>query len=244
MTQRNLLLAGAASLTVVALVALPVNAQNLPRYSTPEEHAQTETLNADQASVPGIVVASDPAAEANYRAAKAAHDAALAQQQTAQSQYNDQLKDYAQKSNQYTEERRQYQDRVDTYEVQSGQYEDAPSVVIVDDPPLASATVEPPVVEEHHVLVYPDRSSLVHLDDLANPDEEIGGVAVEDRFGNVVGRFRHMTLQDEGAEKAVITLHNNKSVAVREDHLRFDPDRAIVVADIGFDELNRLPARF
>jgi hypothetical protein len=42
----------------------------------------------------------------------------------------------------------------------------------------------------------------------------------------------------------VITLHNNKTVAVQEDHLRFDPNHSVVVADLSFDELNRMPARF
>jgi hypothetical protein len=53
-----------------------------------------------------------------------------------------------------------------------------------------------------------------------------------------------MTYQDGGREKAVITLNNNKSVAVADDHLRLDPDRDTVVADLTYDELNSMPARF
>jgi len=234
-------------LAVAALSTVPVNAQSFPRYSTPEEHAQTETLNADQASTPGIIVVPDAAADANYQAALAQHDANVAQQK---SQYDAQIQDYQQKNNQYTEQSKDYRARVDNYAKQYNTYEDqaadyaaSPPVVVVNDPPDV-VVVDPPVVEERHVLVYPDLSSLVHLDDLGNPDQEIAGIAVEDRFGNVVGHFRHMTFQDQGTEKAVITLHNNKSVAVLEDHLRFDPDHSVVVADLSFDDLNRMPARF
>jgi len=259
MTIRNLLLGGAASLAVAALAAAPLNAQSLPRDSTPAEHAATESLNADQASVPGIIVPPpDPVAQANYQAALNSHNATVAQQQ---SQYDAQLKDYQQKNSQYTEQAKTYQDQSANYQAELA---NPPSVVIVNDPPPtevivqdppareviihdpppAVVTVAPPIVEERHVLAYPDMSALVHLGDLGNPDQEIAGVAVEDRFGSLIGHFRHMSFQDSGIEKAVITLHNNKSVAVDEDHLRFDPAHAIVVADMSFDELNRMPARF
>ena len=269
MTLRNLLLGGAASCAVVALTAGPLSAQNLPRYSTPEEHAVTESLNSEQASVPGIIIPDDSAAQANYQSALASHDAMVARQQA---QYDAKLNDYQQRNSQYTEQAKTYQDQSASYQAELA---NPPSVVIVDDPPLGSVIVQdpppatvtvappvveerhvivrerapavvvaPPVVEERHALVYPDTGALVHLGELANPDEEIGGAPVQDRLGNTVGHFRHMTFQDGGTEKAIITLHNNKSVAVLEDHLRFDPDHSVVVADMSFDELNRMPARF
>ena len=249
MNIRNMLLGGAASFAVAALTAAPLNAQSLPRYSTPEEHAATESLNSEQASVPGIIIPpQDPAAQANYQSALASHDAMVAQQK---SQYDAQLKDYQQKNSQYTEQSKTYQDQSASYQAQLA---NPPSVVIVDEPPATSVIVQepapaatvvvPPVVEERHVLVYPDMSALVQLGAVIDPDVAIAGAAVEDRAGNVIGHFRHMTFQDEGAPKALITLHNNKTVAVHEDDLRFDPDHGIVVADLSFDELNRMPARF
>ena len=66
---------------------------------------------------------------------------------------------------------------------------------------------------------------------------------VEDRAGHRVGHFRHLTFQD-GREEAVITLHNNKTIVLDDEHLRFDPVKDVVVADLSFNELNRLPARF
>jgi hypothetical protein len=82
------------------------------------------------------------------------------------------------------------------------------------------------------------------LRDVRNPDREIAGLPVADRGGVVVGHFRHMTYQDGGRERAVITLNNNKTIAVADDHLRLDPDRDTVVADLTYDELNSMPARF
>ena len=38
-------------------------------------------------------------------------------------------------------------------------------------------------------------------------------------------------------------LRNNKSVAIDDGHLRFDSDRNMVVADMSFDELNRMQER-
>ena len=261
MTLRNLLLGGAASFAVVVLATAPIAAQSYPRTSTPEEHAVTETLNSEQASVPGIIIPPpDPVAESNYQAALNSHDVTVAQQQ---SQYDAQLRDYQQKNSQYTEQARTYQDQSADYRAELANppssvvivndpppaevivQDPAPSrEIIVQDPPPAVVTVAPPVIEERHVLAYPDLNALVHLDALADPDTQIAGVAVQDRLGNLVGHFRHMSVQDQGIEKGVITLRNNKTVAVQEDHLRFDPNHAIVVADLSFDELNRMPARF
>jgi hypothetical protein len=122
-------------------------------------------------------------------------------------------------------------------------YRNPPVVVeehhVIDSP--AVVTVEP----REHRLDFPGHDrSLVNFDDIANPDREIGGTAVEDRAGHFVGRFQYLTFQDRGHEKAVITLRNNKSIAIDDDHLRFDSDRDTVIADMSFDELNRMPARF
>ena len=86
--------------------------------------------------------------------------------------------------------------------------------------------------------------TIIDIDALGNPDRELEGMPIQDRFGNLVGHFRRLTVQDRGHEKAVITLYNDKTVVIEEDHLRFDPNNAMVVADLSYDELNRYPARF
>jgi len=111
---------------------------------------------------------------------------------------------------------------------------------------------QPAIFEEHHVIV--DQPAVVTvappfpgkpLIDLNHVDErDIAGLPVADRGGLVVGHFSRMTYQDGGRQKAVITLNNNKTVAVTDDHVRLDPDRNMVVADLTYDELSSMPARF
>src|SRR5882724_5060827 len=109
MMMRNLVLGSVASFAVAGFLSVPVNAQYLPRYSTPEEHAQTERLNAQQATAPSIVITVNPADDAAYRSALAAHDAALAQQRSAEAQYNAQVQDYQQKNGAYADQKKDYQ---------------------------------------------------------------------------------------------------------------------------------------
>jgi len=58
------------------LAVAPGYAQSLPRYPTPDEQAQTEALNAQQASVPAtttVIVAANPT-DPGYSAAIAQHN--------------------------------------------------------------------------------------------------------------------------------------------------------------------------
>jgi hypothetical protein len=234
MKNHNLVLGSVASFAVAGalLTAAPSFAQGYPRESTPAERAATESLNAQQASQPDVVVAvrTDDRVPADI----AAYNAQVAQANAnAQAQYNAQLKDYQDKKSAYDAQAQTYQQRLGDYQ---DQLANPPVVVeehhvIVDEP--AVVTVEPP---------FPGRP-LLDLNDLDNPSS-IGGLPVADRAGVVVGHFRNMTYQDEGRPKGVITLNNNKMVAVGDEHLRLDPDRDTVVADLTYDELNNMPARF
>jgi hypothetical protein len=227
MAQRNLFLRGAASLALIfGMLSAPANAQ--------DEASDT-----------------------------AAYDAAV-------SQYNNQLKDYQDKAAAYERQRQAYQAQAETYNARTGIYGDrvatyADRVTTYADAPAADVTIAPrdrvviedryappadrvviaPAPRERVVLGFPaGHDRLLDIDALRNPDRELAGMPIEDRFGNLVGHFRRLSIQDGGREKAVLTLHNNKSVAVEEDHLRFDPNRSMVVADLSYDQLNRYPARF
>jgi hypothetical protein len=239
MSNRNLVLGSAASLAMAsALFAAPCFAQSQLRYSTPSEQAQTDSLNAREASEPGIIVSPAITVSESNAADVAAYNASVAQENAqAQAQYEAQLKDYQDKKSTFEAQRRAYRQELNTYQNPPVVLEE--HRVIVDSP--AVVTVEP----REHRLDFPGRDrSLVSFDDIANPDREIGGTAVEDRAGHLVGHFRYLTFQDRGHEKAVIMLRNNKSIAIDDDHLRYDSDRDTVVADMSFDELNRMPARF
>ena len=243
MTNRNLVLSGAA-LAGVLLATVPSMAQKLPRESTPAERAATEQLNEQQASQPDVIVG--VRTEDRVPADVAAYNAQVAQSNAqSQAQYDAQLKDYQQKKQTYEQQHQNYQQQLGAYQ---DQLANPPPVVVeehhvvVHDAPVVVEERAPVVVEEHAVP-FPGRN-LVDLHDLANPDRDIGGLPVADRAGVIVGRFGHMTYQDGGREKAVITLNNNKSVAITGEHLRLDPNRDTVLADLTFDELNSMPARF
>jgi hypothetical protein len=248
MSQRNLVLGSVASLALASalLAVAPGYAQSLPRYPTAAEEAQTDALNAQQASAPAtttVIVAANP---------DSGYSAAIAQQSAAQSQYNAQLKDYQDRASAYEKQKQDYQAQVESYKgehtlyrAQASDYAEdeheydraageAPAAVIVA-PPDERGLAPPATVIVH--------GRLVDFDDLRDPDSELAGLPIEDRAGYLVGHFRHMTHQD-GREEAVITLHNNKSVVLDDEHLRFDPVKDVVVADLSFNELNSMPARF
>jgi hypothetical protein len=233
MSQRNLVLGSVASLALTgAILAIaPGYAQSLPRYPTPDEQAQTEALNAEQASAPSTTTVIVP-------------------NSAAQAQYDAQLKDYRDRADarlkEYQEKTGAYEKQKQDYETLLNRYEDEHSATaVVVTPPAAEVIVAPPkgevVVTAPASVIVHDR--LVNFDELRDPDRELAGVPVEDRAGYLVGHFRHMTYE-ERTEGAVITLRNNKTVVVDDEHLRFDPVNDVVVADLSLNELNSMPARF
>jgi hypothetical protein len=244
MRNGNLLLGSVACLSIA--LASPSFAQSLPRYSTPQEQAQTDSLNAQQASEPGIILSVPATPPATNPADIAAYNAAVMEQNAqAQARYEAQLKDYHNKKNAYDAEKQGYQQQLDSFQNRAQAYGDQ-TRAFADrraDFDRDSGAVAVTVAPVARALDFPDRP-LVDIGDVVDPDSELSGVPVEDRGGYRIGRFSHVTRQDGGPEKAVITLRNNKSVAVYDDHLRFDPDREMVVADLTFDELNNMPARF
>jgi hypothetical protein len=248
--QRNLVLGSVASLALASalLAVAPGYAQSLPRYPTAAEEAQTDALNAQQASAPAtttVIVAANPV--------DPTYSAAIAQQSAAQSQYNAQLKDYQDRASAYEKQKQDYQAQVESYKGEHTLYRAQASDYAEDEHDYDRATGEAPATvvvapPADEVILAPPATVIVHdrlvdFDDLRDPDSELAGLPIEDRAGYLVGHFRHMTYQD-GREEAVITLHNNKSVVLDDEHLRFDPVKDVVVADLSFNELNSMPARF
>jgi len=232
MKNHNLVLGSVASFALVGavLATAPSVAQSLPRESTPAERAETESLNAQEASQPGVVVTTHQEDVAAYNAQVAQNNAA------AQARYNSQLRDYQDKKQAYEQQNQLYQQQLGEYAAEVAN----PPVVVEEHHVIVH---DAPVITEEHIVPFPGRA-LIDLRDIDNPDREIAGLPVADRAGVVVGHFRHMTHQDAGREKAVITLNNNKTVAVTDEHVRLDPARNTVVADLTYDELNTMPARF
>jgi hypothetical protein len=226
MITRNFVLAGVASLALAGafFAATPGFAQDF-------ETVETDRLNTDQATLPPAPSPED----------KAAYEAALAQHSQAQTQYDAQLQDYQARQRAYSDAKQNYDTRTEAYAAQSNIYQDEAAHYDADRGAFDGTVV----IDGPDRFGYPDgHTRLWELGVLENPDREIGGVPVEDRAGHVVGHFRRMTFRDDNIPKAVITLNNNKTIILDEDHFRYDPDDIVVVADMDFDELNSMPARF
>ena len=122
-----------------------------------------------------------------------------------------------------------------------------PVVREVIERPLASETIVAantvPVVSDEWVTIYPHHERLVVFNSISNPDVALRGIPVMDRSGNMVGTFSHMTVQHNGMSQALITLKDNKTVAVADQHLRIDPTANIVVADLSYGQMDSMPAQ-
>lgn len=146
MSQRNFVLGSVASLALAGgmLAAAPGYGQALPRYPTPDEQAQTQALNAEQASAAAattvIVAANPPDPDSS---------AVIVQNSAAQAQYDAQLKDYRDRADARL---RDYQDKTSAYEKQRRDYDtlldryeqDHSGTAVVVAPPAAELVVAPP----------------------------------------------------------------------------------------------------
>lgn len=162
MLKKNLVLGGVATVALVAAsAAFAQSPPQYPDYSLPWEVAQTQQLNAQQASEPGIiastvtpsttaVVASNSSAadvEA-YNQALAAQQSAAQQAADQQSQYQQQWNDYQQKLSDYNARMAALQAAPAASETVVASAEPVGSTVIASAPVVTSETVGAPVVRE------------------------------------------------------------------------------------------------
>jgi hypothetical protein len=107
--------------------------------------------------------------------------------------------------------------------------------------PVQTTTRSVPVTQDEWVAIYPrGYKRLVIIESTGEPS--LRGVPVMDAMGNMVGNFRHLTMQD-GVPESIIALNNQKTVAVPDHDLRYDPLANTVVADLTDNQLDSMPAR-
>jgi len=97
-------------------------------------------------------------------------------------------------------------------------------------------------VTDQWVAIYPHHERLVVVETVNNPDSSLHGASVMDRNGTMVGTFQHMMTGAGGIPEAVITLSDNRTVAVSDRHLRFDPAAKMIVADLSFRQMDEMPS--
>jgi len=254
MTTSTKVLGGVASFVLLSAMGAvgPVLAQGLSE-STPEEMAQTMTLNEEELGQSGMLGQMNAMIASNEISNQSAYSAAQMQFNEAQARYKQQVDEYDKQLKDYQAQNQSFEQQTSDFNAARSDYATTsappvasttpPSDVIESSPDARVVAEAPPVVAEQGLaLVYPD-TTLVHLGSLAQPDIDIAGAPVEDRLGQPVGHFNHMTYADEGRAEAVISLTSRKMIALPEDHLRFDTGRSVVVADLTFDELKRMPGR-
>lgn len=93
-------------------------------------------------------------------------------------------------------------------------------------------------VTDQWVRIYPHHERLIVFSTIPG-STSMSGAQVMDSSGQVVGTFNHMT---GDASAAVITLNDNRTIAVSNTNLRYDPTANIVVADLSYSQMDAMPA--
>jgi len=220
---RKIALGSAASLAFVAatIAALPSFAQsNYPRQSTPVERSRTQDLNRN--ATDGSVVRSE---QEDYEAVKSRYD-------EAQARYARELEEYNAKIGAYQNQREDYQEDLTTNAERNDAYADQRTEYSNEVGPYAQA----PAPREGF-------DGLWDLDRVPNANSELFDAPVEDVDGRMTGHFRRLEVRGNGERMAVIMLNSRRTISIRADEVRYDPDRSVLVADWTSRDLDRLPPR-
>ena len=209
------------------------------------------------AAAPGWAQSSDPAE--TYSAARAQYDSAL--------------RDYNQKQQTYERERSEYNAKIDAYQRSLNEPlpSPAPSVVVADDPDVVVVDREPNTTvvindepRDRTVIVKdPDADGVVVVDDfadrlfirgvpplmrvedVADANYELFNMPVLDAAGLPVGHFRRLEIKDPGDLVAVVTLNGSRrTISMVTEHVRFDPARQTIIADLTAREIDQIPSGF
>jgi len=202
------------------------------------------------AAAPVLAQSSDPAQA--YSSAKA--------------QYDSELQVYNQKQQAYERERSEYNAKIDNYQRSLTVplpprtpdvvvlEDDTPDVVVVDPTPAPTVVVADPPGDDV-VIISDDFAQrliirnvpvpLVRLEDVADVNYELFNAPVLDSAGLPVGHFRRIETKVPGDLVAVVTLNGSRrTISMLTDHVRFDPDRRTIIADLTAREIDRIPSGF
>jgi len=178
----------------------------------------------------------------------------------AKSQYDAELKDYNQKQQAYERQRSEYNAKIDSYQRSLNAPPDtvvvvddpAPDVVVVDRAPARTVIVDDPtpdvvVLRDDFAqrLVIRDLPPLVRLEDVADVNYRLFNMPVLDSAGLPVGHFRRIETKAPGDLVAVVTLNGSRrTISLLTEHVRFDPDRQRIIADLPARAIDRIPSGF
>jgi hypothetical protein len=188
----------------------------------------------------------------------------------AQARYNSELQDYNLKQQDYERQRSEYNARIDDYQrslnapppsrlpdaVGTGVPGVVPvdpdrDVVVVDRGPGQTVIVRDPDPDVVVVDDFRDRllirsvPPLMRVENVTDPNYELFNMPVVDNAGLTVGHFRRIETKDPGDLVAVITLDGSRrTISVLTEHVRFDPSRRTIIADLTAREMDLIPSGF
>jgi 3',5'-cyclic AMP phosphodiesterase CpdA len=178
----------------------------------------------------------------------------------AKAQYDAELQDYNQKQQAYERQRSEYNAKIDSYQRSLNAMPDtvvvvddpAPDVVVVDRDPAATVVVadaNPDVVvvtdDFAQRLAIRNVPPLVRLEDVADVNYQLFNMPVLDSAGLPVGHFRRIESKAPGDLVAVVTLNGSRrTISLLTEHVRFDPDRRTIIADLPARAIDRIPSGF
>jgi DNA-binding beta-propeller fold protein YncE len=139
-----------------------------------------------------------------------------------------------------------------------------PSTTVVVDDPAATVVVRDPAPRvvvadpDPNVIVVTDnfadrlildvpQSALVRLESIPDVNYAFFNVPVLDMAGFTVGHFRRIETKDPGVLVAVVTLDMNtqrRTISMEIEHVRLDPERRVVIADLTGREIALIPSGF
>jgi hypothetical protein len=193
---------------------------------------------------------------------------------SARAHYDSALQDYNQKQQAYERERSEYNAKLDAYQRALNAPPPArlPDVAVVDDPDPNVVVVDPEpnttvvingprdrtvilrdpapndvvVVDNFRDrLLIRDVPPLMRVEDVVDPNYELFNMPVVDSAGLPVGHFRRIETKEPGDLVAVVTLNGSRrTISMVTEHVRFDPGRRTIIADLTAREIDLIPSGF
>ena len=187
----------------------------------------------------------------------------------AQAQYQAELKAYNDKQQAYERDRAAYDAKIADYQRSLNAPPPrvaAPDVVVVDPAPNTTVVIDQRPADTAVVVTDPNPnvvvvadnfterlampvppSALVRLESIPDVNSAFFNVPVLDMAGVSVGHFRRIETKDPGVLVAVVTLDINtqrRTISLATEHVRLDPSRRFVIADLSGREMARIPSGF
>lgn len=211
------------------------------------------------AAAPSWAQSSDPAE--TYSAARAQYDSALRD-------YNQKQQTYERERSEYNAKIDAYQRSLN-----EPLPSPAPSVVVADDPdpdvvvvdrePNTTVVINDEPRNQTVIVKDPDADDVVVVDDfasrllirdvpplmrvedVADPNYELFNMPVLDSAGLPVGHFRRLETKEPGDLVAVVTLNGSRrTISMVTEHVRFEPGRRTIIADLTAREIDQIPSGF